>query len=111
MVIVMPRWALDIANVDTTDASSMGVVMAVYLKTRIGTLMIISTYWRCKVSKQKAAERIESLADEVTKETQEINLVINDKPPSKAFKKIGPDVKRAELEVKAAKKSSRGARA
>jgi endonuclease/exonuclease/phosphatase family metal-dependent hydrolase len=152
MVIVMPRWAPDIANVDTTDASSMGVVMAVYLKTKIGTLMIISTYWPydsdpagnglaagltrwmekcnrsgsamdyiqdrihrlilnqqanssnativcgdfnacyhkhagCKVSKQKAAERIESLADEVTKEAQEINLVINDKPPSKAFKK------------------------
>ena len=58
----------------------------------------------CKVSKQKAAERIESLADEVTKEAQEINLVINDKPPSKAFKKIGPDVKREEAEVKAVKK-------
>ena len=45
MVIIMPKWAPDIANVDTTDASSMGVVMAVYLKTKIGTLMIISTYW------------------------------------------------------------------
>ena len=45
MVIVMPQWAPDIANVDTTDASSMGVVMAVYLKTKIGTLMILSTYW------------------------------------------------------------------
>ena len=45
MVIVMPRWAPDFSNVDTTDASSMGVVMAVYLKTKIGTLMVISTYW------------------------------------------------------------------
>ena len=45
MVIVMPKWAPDIANVDTTDASSMGVIMAIYLKTKIGTLMVMSTYW------------------------------------------------------------------
>ena len=45
MVIVMPRWAPDIANVDTTDASSTGVIMAIYLKTKIGTLMVVSTYW------------------------------------------------------------------
>ncbi len=44
MVIVMPKWAPDIAYVDTTDASSMGVVLVVYLKTKIGTL-IISAYW------------------------------------------------------------------
>ena len=37
--------APDIANVDTTDASSTGVIMAIYLKTKIGTLMVVITYW------------------------------------------------------------------
>ena len=45
MVIVSSRWASDICDVDRTDSSNTGLVMAVWLKTRIGTLMIISNYW------------------------------------------------------------------